>query len=156
MRIGFGLDTHKLVSDRPLIIGGVEIEFEKGLLGHSDADVLLHAISDAMLGACGLGDIGQHFPDTDDTWKDACSLDILKKVFALCKAEGIKRIINIDTTIVCQKPKLVKYFPQMKLNIARVLVCEEKLINLKATTTEGLGFEGKSEGITAYAVVLIQ
>ncbi len=156
MKIGFGLDIHKFSTDRELILGGVNIPFEKGLLGHSDADVLLHSISDALLGACGLGDIGIHFPDTDPEYKGISSLEILKKTFALCKSEGYKGIINIDSTIVCQRPKLTSYFPRMKLNIAKALVCDENKINLKATTSEGLGFEGTEEGISAYTVLLIK
>jgi len=155
MRIGNGYDVHKLVAGRKLILGGVDVPHIKGLLGHSDADVLLHALSDAILGAIGEGDIGRHFPDTDPTYKGADSLKLLRHVMALADAKGF-RIGNVDTTIVAQRPKLASYIPQMRLNIARALATEEERVNVKATTTEELGFAGRGEGIAAYAVALLE
>jgi 2-C-methyl-D-erythritol 2,4-cyclodiphosphate synthase len=154
MRIGIGYDVHRLVENRPLILGGVEIEYELGLLGHSDADVLVHAIMDALLGAAGLGDIGKHFPDTDPTYKGISSLKLLAFVKESIEAEGFK-IGNIDSVMICQKPKLMSFIPAMKTNIAKVLEVEEKLVNVKATTTEKLGFAGRGEGIASEAVVLL-
>ena len=154
MRIGIGYDVHKLVENRPLILGGVEIEYELGLLGHSDADVLVHAIMDALLGAAGLGDIGKHFPDTDPTYKGISSLKLLAFVKASIEAEGFK-IGNIDSVMICQKPKLMSFIPAMKTNIAKVLEVDEKLVNVKATTTEKLGFAGRGEGIASEAVALL-
>ncbi|MDD3626011.1 MAG: 2-C-methyl-D-erythritol 2,4-cyclodiphosphate synthase [bacterium] len=156
MRIGYGTDTHKLVESRDLILGGVKIDFEKGLLGHSDADVLLHAIMDALLGAMGLGDIGMHFPDTDNQYKDISSVELLKRTFEICKKAGLKNVINLDFTIICQKPKLIGCFPEMKKNISAVLGSPVERINLKASTTEGLGFEGRGEGITVNGVILVE
>ena len=154
MRIGIGYDVHKLVENRPLILGGVEIEYELGLLGHSDADVLVHAIMDALLGAAGLGDIGKHFPDTDPKYKGISSLKLLAFVKESIEAEGFK-IGNIDSVMICQKPKLMSFIPVMKTNIAKVLEVDEKLVNVKATTTEKLGFAGRGEGIASEAVALL-
>ena len=155
MRIGNGYDVHKLVAGRKLILGGVDVPHIKGLLGHSDADVLLHALSDAILGAIGEGDIGRHFPDTDPTYKGADSIKLLRHVMALADAKGF-RIGNVDTTIVAQRPKLASFIPQMRLNIARALSTEEDRVNVKATTTEDLGFAGRGEGIAASAVALLE
>ena len=155
IRVGQGFDVHQLVEGRPCIIGGVHIPYEKGLLGHSDADVLLHAISDAILGALGLGDIGKHFPDNDPEFKDADSLKLLEHVWGLAKERGY-RLGNIDSTIIAQKPKMASYIPQMNEIIARVLEAEESSqVNVKATTTEQLGFTGRSEGIAAQSVVCL-
>lgn len=151
LRIGFGYDVHRLVERRPLFLGGVNIPFEKGLMGHSDADVLIHSIIDALFGAAGEGDIGLHFPDTDPGYKDISSLILLERVAKVLSERNLT-IINIDTVIVAQKPKLAVYFPAMKKNIALALATEENKINVKATTTEGLGFTGLGEGIAAYAV----
>lgn len=155
MRIGSGYDVHRLVEERKLILGGVEIPFEKGLLGHSDADVLLHAISDAILGAIAEGDIGRHFPDTDQKWKGASSIDLLKRVIELARQKGFE-VNNIDSTIVCQRPKLAPYISRMVENIASAAYVEPGRVNVKATTTEGLGFTGTGEGIAAYAVVTVR
>ncbi|WP_312048243.1 2-C-methyl-D-erythritol 2,4-cyclodiphosphate synthase [Anaerotignum sp.] len=155
MRIGSGYDVHKLVEKRKLILGGVEIPFEKGLLGHSDADVLLHAIMDALLGAAALGDIGRHFPDTDEVYKGADSLKLLSKVLYLISEKGYC-IINIDATIIAQKPKLAHYLPEMCEIIAKTLEINRNQVNVKATSEEGLGFTGKGEGIAATAVCLLQ
>lgn len=155
MRIGFGYDVHKFVDGRKLILGGVEVPFEEGLLGHSDADVLLHAVIDALLGAAGLGDIGRHFPDTDPSYKGISSVELLKRVLALLTEKGFK-IINIDSTIVAQKPRLAGFIPIMQENIAKALGLETGQVNIKAKTEEGLGFTGSLEGIKAYAVALIQ
>lgn len=155
IRIGQGFDVHQLVEGRPCIIGGVTIPYEKGLLGHSDADVLLHAISDAVLGALGLGDIGKHFPDTDDAFKDADSVVLLERVWALAKERGYK-LGNCDSTIIAQRPKMAPYIPAMREVIARVLEAEsEDQVNVKATTTEQLGFTGRGEGIAAQSVVCL-
>lgn len=155
MRIGNGYDVHRLTEGRDLILGGVKIPYEKGLLGHSDADVLLHAIMDALLGAAGLGDIGRHFPDTDPEYKGISSLMLLKRVGKLLQ-EKVFFIGNIDATIIAQKPKLAPYLEEMKKNIAEVLHIAEDQINIKATTEEGLGFTGALEGISAQAVVLLE
>lgn len=155
MRIGIGFDVHKLVEGRKLVLGGVIIPFEKGLLGHSDADVLVHAINDALLGACALGDIGRHFPDTDPDYKDISSIVLLKKVKNLLSDKGYK-IINIDSVICAERPKLAPYIDKMRKNIAKALDISVEQISVKATTTEELGFEGKGEGISAYAVCLIE
>ena len=155
MRIGTGYDVHRLVPDRKLIIGGVEIPYEKGLLGHSDADVLLHAICDAMLGAAALGDIGRHFPDSDPAYKGISSLLLLKKTAELLE-KRLFFIENIDATIIAQAPKLAPFIPGMKSNIAKTLGLEESQVNVKATTEEGLGFTGAGEGIAAQAVCLIR
>lgn len=154
MRIGMGYDVHKLVEGRKCIIGGVEIPFELGLLGHSDADVLLHAIMDALLGAAALGDIGKHFPDTDEAYKGADSIMLLKKVGELIEQEGYY-IDNIDATIIAQKPKMRPHIDQMRQNIADALQVDITQINVKATTEEGLGFTGKLEGISSQAICLL-
>lgn len=154
MRVGMGYDVHQLVDGRRLIMGGVLIPHEKGLLGHSDADVLIHAIMDALLGAAGLGVIGQHFPDNDMQFKDISSLVLLDRVVQLLKENNLN-INNIDATIIAQKPKMQPYFSAMIDNIARVLDISPNLINIKATTTEYLGFEGRGEGIKAIAVCLL-
>ena len=155
MRIGHGYDVHRIVEGRKLILGGAEIPFDKGLLGHSDADVLLHAISDSLLGAAALGDIGKHFPDTDESFKGANSLLLLEKVCALLKEKGYK-IVNIDATVLAQRPKLKDYIEKMRENIARACKTDIDAISVKATTEEGLGFTGAGEGIAAHAVCLIQ
>ncbi len=155
MRVGFGFDAHKLVEKRRLVLGGVDIKFHSGLSGHSDADVLIHAICDALLGAMAEGDIGRHFPDTDPLYKDISSLELLGNVYKLFRTKGFT-LVNIDSTIVAQGPRLVEYMPAMTANIARTLSCNSSLINIKATTTEGLGFTGRNEGISAYAVALIK
>lgn len=154
MRVGHGYDVHRMVENRPLIIGGVNIPYEKGLLGHSDADVLLHAISDALLGAAALGDIGKHFPDNDNRFKNIDSRILLRKTVELLAERGYK-IINIDATIIAQKPKLAPFIPEMKQNIADDCGLDEDYINVKATTEEGLGFTGELLGISAHAVCLI-
>lgn len=154
MKIGIGYDVHQLVDNRKLIIGGVDIPYEKGLLGHSDADVLIHAIMDSILGALGKGDIGKHFPDTDEQYKDISSLVLLKKVYDIMNEEKYK-IGNIDSIIVAQRPKMASYIDDMKKNIADVLNCDVSKINIKATTTEKLGFEGREEGIAAYSVCIL-
>lgn len=154
MRIGSGYDVHKLVPDRKLIIGGVEVPFELGLLGHSDADVLLHAISDSLLGAAALGDIGKHFPDTSPDFKDIDSRIILRKVVGLLKEKGYK-IENIDATIIAQRPKMSPYIESMRQNIANDCGIDVDCVNIKATTEEGLGFTGEGKGISASAVCLI-
>jgi 2-C-methyl-D-erythritol 2,4-cyclodiphosphate synthase len=155
MRIGHGYDVHRLVEGRKLILGGVDIPYEKGLLGHSDADVLLHAISDAILGAIGEGDIGKHFPDTDPRYKGADSLKLLSHVMGLADGMGYE-LGNVDATIVAQRPKLAPYIPAMRENIANVLGSGTDRVNVKATTTEELGFAGRGEGIAAYAVALLE
>lgn len=155
MRVGIGYDVHKLVENRKLILGGVEIAHEKGLLGHSDADVLLHAISDALLGAGALGDIGKHFPDTDEKYKDISSLILLKHVGQLLTEKNYK-INNIDATIVAQRPKLLPYIEQMRINIATALNINLDDINVKATTEERLGFTGLEKGISSYAICSIE
>ncbi|MBT0652141.1 2-C-methyl-D-erythritol 2,4-cyclodiphosphate synthase [Geomobilimonas luticola] len=155
MRIGHGYDVHRLVEGRKLILGGVDIPWEKGLLGHSDADVLLHAISDAILGAIGEGDIGRHFPDTDPQFKGADSLKLLAHVMGLADRKGY-RLENVDATIVAQRPKLASHISSMRENIARVLAANTDQVNVKATTTEELGFCGRGEGIAAHAVALME
>lgn len=155
MRVGIGYDVHVLTSDRPLIIGGVIIPYKKGLLGHSDADVLIHAVMDAMLGAAALGDIGQHFPDRDPRYKGISSLILLKEVATLLLKKGFA-CHNLDCTVVAQEPKLAPYVDSIKRNLADVLALGTDHINVKATTTEGLGFAGRKEGIAAYAVCTIQ
>lgn len=151
MRVGMGYDVHKLVEGRDLILGGVKIEHSLGLLGHSDADVLVHAIMDALLGAAALGDIGKHFPDTDEQYKGADSMKLLAHVAELIEQEGYV-IENIDATIIAQKPKLCPYIEQMEENIARVLHIQKNQINVKATTEERLGFTGREEGMAAQAI----
>ena len=154
-RFGMGYDVHRLVEGRKLILGGVEIPWEKGLLGHSDADVLLHAIADALLGAAALGDIGRHFPDTDERFKGADSMKLLAEVVRLVREKGY-RVGNVDATIVAQAPKLAPYIEEMTENIARVLGAGKDQVNVKATTEERLGFTGSGEGMSAYAVAGIE
>ena len=155
MRIGYGYDVHKLTENRKLILGGVEIPFEKGLLGHSDADVLLHALIDALLGAATLGDIGQHFPDSDEKYKGIDSMILLKEAYKKILEKGYK-IVNADMTISAQKPKLMPYIFKMRENIANALDTDIDNISVKATTTEKLGFEGRGEGISATCVCLVE
>ena len=154
MRIGQGYDVHRLTEGRKLILGGVDIPYEKGLLGHSDADVLLHAIMDALLGAAALGDIGQHFPDSDEAYKGISSLSLLKRVGEILAENGFL-IENIDSTVIAQKPKLLPYRPGMMENIADALGLERDRVSVKATTTEHMGFEGEELGISAHAVAMI-
>ncbi len=154
MRIGQGYDVHRLVEGRRLILGGVEIPYEKGLLGHSDADVLLHAVMDALLGAAALGDIGQHFPDSDERYKGISSVELLKDVGKILQENGYL-IENIDSTVIAQRPKLLPYRPQMAKNIADALGIEPDRVSVKATTEEGLGFTGAGEGISAQAIALL-
>lgn len=154
MRIGMGYDVHKLVKNKKLILGGVEIPFKLGLLGHSDADVLLHAICDSLLGAAALGDIGKHFPDTDEKYKGISSLLLLEYIGNLIYKKGYT-IENIDATIIAQKPKMAPYIPTMIKNISKSLNISENQVNIKATTEEGLGFTGKSEGISAQSICLL-
>ncbi|WP_209125299.1 2-C-methyl-D-erythritol 2,4-cyclodiphosphate synthase [Alkalihalobacillus sp. BA299] len=153
-RIGQGFDVHQLVEGRPLIVGGIEIEYEKGLLGHSDADVLLHTIADAALGAIGEGDIGKHFPDTDPAFKDANSAKLLEHVWKIVKEKGYS-LGNVDCTIIAQQPKMAPYISQMRERIAYLLEGKVDQVNVKATTTEKLGFTGRGEGIAAQAVILL-
>ena len=155
IRIGHGYDAHRMVDGRKLILGGVEIAFPKGLHGHSDADVLLHAVCDALLGSLSLGDIGVHFPDNDPQFKGISSLKLLERVGDMVKEKGF-RVGNIDTTIVAQEPRLSGYIVQMRKNIAQTLGIDTEKINIKATTTEGLGFIGKGEGIAAHAVAVVE
>ena len=155
MRIGHGYDVHRLVENRALIIGGVEIPYEKGLLGHSDADVLLHAISDALLGAAALGDIGKHFPDTDPKYAGISSLKLLAEVARLLTERGYA-VVNVDATLLAQRPKVAPYKQQMAENMAAVLGVEVDQVNVKATTEEGLGFTGDGSGMAAHAVVLLE
>ncbi|MGN0457987.1 MAG: 2-C-methyl-D-erythritol 2,4-cyclodiphosphate synthase [Eubacterium sp.] len=155
MRIGHGYDVHKLVEGRKLIIGGVEIEHTLGLLGHSDADVLLHAIADALLGACAMGDIGGMFPDTDEKWRGANSLMLLEAVVSRINEAGY-RISNIDSTVIAQKPKMKPYIDTMRSNIAGACKIDVSRVSVKATTEEKLGFSGREEGISAHAVVLVE
>lgn len=155
MRVGTGFDVHRLTAGRKLIIGGVDIPAEEGLLGHSDADVLLHAICDALLGAAGLGDIGRHFPDSDPKYKGISSLVLLEEVRRLL-AEGGFRVHNIDATIVAERPRMAPHTPAMAANIAAAAGVDRSSVNVKATTTEGLGYTGRGEGMAAYAVCLIR
>jgi 2-C-methyl-D-erythritol 2,4-cyclodiphosphate synthase len=155
MRVGFGYDVHSLVPNRPLILGGVRIPYLYGLQGHSDADVLLHAICDALLGAIAEGDIGRHFPDTDPQYRDIRSTLLLERVLTKVKEKGF-HLLNVDATIVAQKPKLLDFIPRMVSEIAQILKIDTARINVKATTTEGLGFTGRGEGIAAYAVALVE
>lgn len=154
MRVGMGYDVHKLVEGRDLILGGVHVPYEKGLLGHSDADVLLHAISDALLGAAALGDIGRHFPDTDPAFHNADSMKLLEEVVRLIEEEGYK-VGNVDATVIAQKPKLMNFIPEMRENISKVLGVTSGQVNVKATTEEHLGFTGEGLGISAQAVCLL-
>ncbi len=155
MRVGFGFDVHPLVPNRPLILGGVHIPYLFGLHGHSDADVLLHAICDALLGAIAGGDIGKHFPDTDPQYREIKSTILLERVIEKVKEKGCS-LLNLDATIVAQKPKLLDFIPRMVNEISRVLQIDPSRVNIKATTTEGLGFTGRGEGIAAYAIVLVE
>ena len=155
MRIGHGYDVHRLVPDRALILGGVQIPFEKGLLGHSDADVMLHAVADALLGAAGLGDIGVHFPDTDPAYKGADSMKLLATVVEKVRDAGY-RVGNLDVTMIAQRPKLKNYIPQMRENIAKTLGVALQQVNVKATTEEHLGFTGDGSGMSCHAVCLLE
>lgn len=155
MRIGFGYDVHRLVEGRPLILGGIEIPFEKGLFGHSDADVLTHAVCDAVLGAAGLGDLGRHFPDTSDNYKDSNSIELLKRCSDMMMVKGFE-LVNADATLLAQVPKIEPYKKQMQRRLASALQVPDDCINVKATTTEGLGFVGRQEGMAAQCVVLIK
>jgi len=155
MRVGFGYDVHAFVEGRPLVLGGVEVPHDRGLLGHSDADVLLHAICDAILGGAALGDIGRHFPDTDPRFKGISSLLLLRQTVELVRRSGF-RIANIDTTVVLQKPRLAPYIARMAEEIGRATDLPVSSVNVKATTTEKLGFAGREEGVAAYAVVLLR
>ena len=155
MRIGHGYDVHRLVEDRALILGGVRIPYPLGLLGHSDADVVTHAVMDALLGAAGLGDIGRHFPDSDPEYKGISSLELLQEVVELLDEEGYG-VYNIDVTILAEKPKLARYLTEMEETLADVMELEPEQINIKATTEEGLGFTGRGEGIACHAVCLLE
>jgi 2-C-methyl-D-erythritol 2,4-cyclodiphosphate synthase len=154
IRVGIGYDVHRLAEGRRCVIGGVDIPFERGLAGHSDADVLLHAIADAVLGALGEGDIGRHFPDTDPAYKDADSLDLLRRVWEIARGKGY-RLGNADAVVIAERPKLAPHIPAMRANIAAALGAESDLVNVKATTSEKLGFAGREEGIAAHAVVCL-
>ena len=154
-RVGHGYDVHKLTEGRRLVLGGVEIPHTLGLLGHSDADVLVHAVMDAIIGALGLGDIGKHFPDTSSEYKDISSITLLERVYELLLSEGAE-VVNVDATVIAQKPKLAPYINTMRENIARTLNMDSADVNIKATTEERLGFTGREEGISAHAVALIQ
>ena len=155
MRIGNGYDVHRLVEGRDLILGGVKIDYDRGLLGHSDADVVAHAVMDALLGAAGMGDIGLHFPDNDDKYKDADSMMLLEQTMELLEQHNYK-VVNVDATIIAQKPKLRPFINAMEENIASVIHCDISQVNIKATTEEGLGFTGGEEGISAHCVCLIE
>ena len=155
VRIGHGYDVHRLTEGRKLILGGVEIPWERGLLGHSDADVLAHAVMDALLGAAGLGDIGKHFPDTDPAYTGADSLKLLEHVAGLLREQGFA-VGNVDATILAQRPKLAPHIPRMRDNLARAMGADPSQVNVKATTEEGLGFTGSGEGMAAHAVALIE
>ena len=154
MRVGMGYDVHKLTEDRDLILGGVNIPWEKGLLGHSDADVLIHAVMDALLGAAALGDIGKHFPDTDPAYKGISSIKLLVHVAGLLRENGYE-VGNIDATVIAQKPKMAPHIPQLRRNMAEALGISESKLNIKATTEEGLGFTGRGEGIASQAICLL-
>lgn len=155
MRIGLGYDAHRLAAGRTLVLGGVTIPYKKGLLGHSDADVLAHAVMDALLGAAGAGDIGRHFPDSDSQYKDISSMILLARVKGLLSERGLK-VVNIDTVIVAQEPRLAPYMENMAANMAAALEIGSGQVNIKATTTEGLGFTGAGDGIAAYAIAMIE
>ena len=155
IRIGQGFDVHRLVADRPCIIGGVKIPFKLGLIGHSDADVLTHAVMDAVIGACGLGDIGTWFPDTDLSYKDADSIGLLKKILSDKRLRGW-RLLNLDSTVIAEKPKIAQYVPEMRKSLANAFSTAEMNISVKATTTEGMGFCGRGEGIAAMATALFE
>ena len=154
MRVGLGYDAHRLVEGRPLILGGVTIPYHLGLLGHSDADVLTHAIGDALLGSVGAGDLGSHFPDKDPAYKDISSLILLERIMAMVRDRGFAPV-NVDATVVAQAPRLAPHLPEMRARLAPILGLAPEDVNLKATTTEHLGFAGRGEGIAAYAVVLV-
>lgn len=154
-RIGHGYDVHRLVENRKLILGGVEIPHKTGLLGHSDADVLLHAVMDAVIGALALGDIGKHFPDNSSEFKDISSMELLKSTKALMDKKGAA-VVNLDATLILQKPKISDYIYQMRENISKILECDVECVNIKATTEEKLGFTGREEGVSAHAVVLLE
>ncbi len=154
MRVGFGYDVHAFIEDRPLILGGVEVPHTHGLLGHSDADVLLHAICDALLGAAALGDLGRHFPDTDPQYRGVSSLLLIEKTVEILRREGFV-VVNVDSTLVLQKPRVAAYVPRMQAKIANAMQIPANCISVKATTTERLGFAGREEGIAAYAVALV-
>jgi 2-C-methyl-D-erythritol 2,4-cyclodiphosphate synthase len=153
--IGFGYDTHRLVAGRPLIIGGVRVEHDLGLEGHSDADVLTHAVIDAILGAAGLGDIGEHFPDTDERWRGADSIDLLRRAGELVAGAGL-RVVNVDATVVLERPRLAPHRTAMRGRLAGALGLDERVVNVKATRGEGMGFVGRGEGATALAVVSLE
>ncbi|MDO5361128.1 MAG: 2-C-methyl-D-erythritol 2,4-cyclodiphosphate synthase [Eubacteriales bacterium] len=155
MRVGMGYDVHRLTEDRDLILGGVKIPWEKGLLGHSDADVLIHAVMDALLGAAALGDIGKHFPDTDPAYKGISSILLLERVTKLLREKGYE-IGNIDATIIAQKPKMAPHIAQMKENMSKAMGIDSSRLNIKATTEEGLGFTGREEGIASQAICLLE
>nr|WP_177297275.1 2-C-methyl-D-erythritol 2,4-cyclodiphosphate synthase [uncultured Blautia sp.] len=155
MRVGMGYDVHKLTEDRDLILGGVKIPWEKGLIGHSDADVLIHAVMDALLGAAALGDIGKHFPDTDPAYKGISSIRLLTHVMGLLEEKGYS-VGNVDAVIIAQKPKMAPHIPQMRKNLAEAMGVSETRVNIKATTEEGLGFTGRGEGIASQAVCLLE
>jgi 2-C-methyl-D-erythritol 2,4-cyclodiphosphate synthase len=155
MRVGLGYDAHRLVAGRPLVLGGVEIPYEKGLLGHSDADVLTHAIGDALLGAVGAGDLGTHFPDQDPAYKDISSLILLARIMEVVRDRGFAPV-NVDATIVAEQPRLAPHIPAMQARLAPILGLTPADINIKATTTEHMGFAGRGEGLAAYAVVLVE
>jgi 2-C-methyl-D-erythritol 2,4-cyclodiphosphate synthase len=155
MRIGIGYDSHRLVEGRRLILGGIEIPHDKGLLGHSDADVLVHAVCDAILGALGAGDIGRHFPDTNPAYKGKSSMILLQKVYAMVEEMGF-RVHNVDSTVILERPRLKRYMHEMALNISKALNISEDRVNVKAKTNEGMGFIGRDEGIAAFAVVTIR
>ncbi len=155
MRVGMGYDVHKFDKERPLILGGVNIPHEEGLLGHSDADVLTHAVMDSLLGAMGMGDIGRHFPDTDPAYKNISSLELLSQVEGFLNKKGYQ-LINLDSVIIAQKPRLASFIAEMEINLANILNTGKDRINVKATTTEGLGFTGRKEGIAAGAIVLLK
>ena len=154
MRVGLGYDVHRLVTGCPLVLGGVVVPFEKGLLGHSDADVICHAVGDALLGAAALGDLGSHFPDDDPRWKDISSLKLLGEVKSLVREKGFQ-IVNIDATLVAERPRIGSHVPKMRQHLAEALEMPVEQVSIKATTTEGLGFAGTGEGMAAYAVVLV-
>ena len=154
MRVGLGYDVHRLVTGCPLVLGGVIVPFEKGLLGHSDADVICHAVGDALLGAAALGDLGSHFPDDDPRWKDISSLKLLGEVKSLVREKGFQ-IVNIDATLVAERPRIGSHVPKMRQHLAEALEMPVEQVSIKATTTEGLGFAGTGEGMAAYAVVLV-
>jgi 2-C-methyl-D-erythritol 2,4-cyclodiphosphate synthase len=155
IRTGIGYDSHRLAEGRPLILGGVQIPHELGLAGHSDADVLTHAVIDALLGAAGLGDIGQHFPDTDERWKDADSIALLEQVMSMVSDVGL-RLVNVDSTVIIEKPKLAPHREKIRASLARVLGVEPQYVNVKASTGEGIGFVGRGEGVAALAVATLE